>query len=337
MFKEKLDKYGINNECFPIHRLTRNRNILLRYVLFFLPEIIILNRFFTKQTFEIVHCSGGSWQYKGLIAGKIAGAKTLWHLNDTGMPFLVRLLFRFIASRFVDGFIVAGKSVENYYLETFGLCGRPVFEIQAPVDTGYYRPSEAGYDETISKTKGLKVITLGNLNPTKGFEYFMSMAATLNLQYNDLHFFIIGPVLDSQKRYSDKLRKLKEDLHLNNLYFYGFCQDVRSVLNSADIYVCSSIAEASPLSVWEAMSMEKGIVSTDVGDVGRFLADEESGFIVPTEDPRRLAAKVGILIENPELRSDFGKKAREAAKKYLDINVVARRHIEAYHSILTMR
>ena len=50
---------------------------------------------------------------------------------------------------------------------------------------------------------------------------------------------------------------------LINIYFINSRRDVRPLLKRFDIYVCSSDNEASPLSVWEAMSMKKPIVSTD--------------------------------------------------------------------------
>ena len=35
-----------------------------------------------------------------------------------------------------------------------------------------------------------------------------------------------------------------------------------------------------PLSVWEAMSMEKAIVSTDVGDIKKFINNGNNGLVV---------------------------------------------------------
>ena len=49
--------------------------------------------------------------------------------------------------------------------------------------------------------------------------------------------------------------------------------DLEKEIIIIDIYICTSNNEASPLSVWEAMSMEKAIISTDVGDVGKFIDD----------------------------------------------------------------
>ncbi|PXF56180.1 MAG: hypothetical protein C4B58_14470 [Deltaproteobacteria bacterium] len=333
-FQQRLDKYGIHNICLPLHRLTKDKKHLFQYFIFFFYELFVLYRFLKKEKFDIIHCSGGAWQYKGVIAGKMAGIKTLWHLNDTYMPYFLRFLFHILASRCADGFIVAGKRVEEYYIRKLGSIEKSLFEIQAPVDTSFFDPAQAHYDSKIQKKNSVHIVSVGNVNPLKGYEYFIQMGRLLNRQYDNLNFFIVGPHFDSQKAYSDKLHKLCDELGMKNLYFSGSCQDVRSVLKMADIYVCSSTTEASPLSVWEAMSMEKAIVSTNVADVSRFISNGENGFIVPTKDPEALAKKVSLLIKDTDLRKSFGRKARETAKKCLDIQIVVERHVEAYRTIL---
>ena len=337
LFKQKLDAYGIRNICLPLHRLTKDKKHLMAYFLFFFYEIMYLYLFFKREQFDIIHCSGGSWQFKGIIAGVLAGSKTLWHLNDTGMSSFFRWMFCLIAPKFADGLIVAGKRVREYYVKQLGIQKIPVFEVQAPVNTNYFDPSKRDCDKTIVNVNGLKIVIVANVNPTKGLDYFMHMAASLNKRYKKLNFFIVGPVYDTQESYSKTLSKLQDRLRLDNLQFYGVCRDVPSVLNAADIFVFSSISEASPMSVWEAMSMGKAIVSTDVGDVACFLKNEETGFVVPTKDAEALANKVSVLVENPDLRRKFGKKAREAACKYLDINVTTQKHMQAYRTVLNQR
>lgn len=333
LFKQKLDAYGIRNIRMPLHRLTKDKKHFFAYFVCFFYEIIYLYLFFKSEQFDIIHCSGGSWQFKGIIAGKLSGSKTLWHLNDTEMPFFIRWFFRLIAPKIADGLIVSGKRVRDYYIERIALYNLLVVECLPPVNTDRFDPSKVEYDKSISEADGLKIVTVANISPPKGLDYFIHMVAHLNRHYERLDFFIVGPVYDTQKRYSKTLSELRDKLKLNNLQFYGACRDVPSVLKAADIFVCTSLSESGPMCVWEAMSMEKAIVSTDVGEVARFLKNEEIGFIVPTKDAEALAHKVGILIENPDLRERFGKKAREAAKKYLDVEVVAMKHMEAYRAV----
>ena len=110
-------------------------------------------------------------------------------------------------------------------------------------------------------------------------------------------------------------------------------EDVRSLLKSMNIYICTSKNESSPLSVWEAMSMEKAIVSKDVGDVSKFIKNGVNGFIVRASNTDNFAKSVEKLILNSKLRKKFGKKSREIAKKKLDLNACGKLHYIAYKSI----
>lgn len=332
-FREKLKKSGTTYYEFNLHRLTRSGSGLLTYFVFFLWEIILLWRHIRRKRYEIIHCSGGAWQIKGVIAGKFAGSTVIWHLNDTSMPIYIRCVFRLL-SPLADGFVVAGTRVKTYYLSNFAI-NKPVFEIQAPVDTTVFDPGIPGLQKPIIDGSRLRVVTVCNVNPLKGLEDFIAMAAMLQNEFGQrLDYFIIGPIFDSQKKYAAQLKKRIVELQLSNVSFHGAAKNVPAMLKSADIYVCSSIAEASPTALWEAMAMKKAIVSTDVGDVRRFLQDDIAGYIVPVRDVYSMASAVARLVEAPSKRRRLGCAARKVVLKNLDLQVCAKKHSRMYTSIL---
>jgi len=130
------------------------------------------------------------------------------------------------------------------------------------------------------------------------------------------------------------LKKMVTNLSVDNIEFIGSVSDVRPLLKRFDIYVCSSDFESSPISVWEAMSMEKPIVSTNVGDVSQYIEDKKNGFIVNTKDYYMLAKRVVQLINNKQLCDNFGKKARLTAINNLDISISSKKHFDAYTSTI---
>jgi len=331
-FYSKLIQKDIQVKRLNLHRLTRHKPHLMGWFLFFIPEIISLYRYFKKNNIQIVHCNS-SWQMKAVIAGKLAGKRVVWHLNDTELPRVLKIIFNLVGS-LSDGFIVAGSSVYQYYLNGNRLQKKKFIEIQAPVDTVRLNPENVVESELISKDKGIKIMTMGTINPTKRMEDFIYVASILDKKNNRLYFYIVGAELDSQKQYMNQLKELVKYYGLNNISFLGARKDIPSILKAIDIYVCTSETEASPMSVWEAMAMEKAIVSTDVGDVKRFIKDGENGFVVPPRDAKALAEKVGILIENESLRIKFGKLARAVAVKELDVAICADKHRRFYLEVL---
>ncbi len=332
-FYDKLGRVGVKRRRLPLRRLTRAKADLIRYVVFFVPEVVILRRFLAAGRFDVVHCNG-AWQIKGPVAGKLAGVRVIWHLNDTRRSRLIQWFFRLVGSRFCDGFIFAGEKAKMHYRPAPAASRKPCMVIQAPVDTIRFSPDPEPLDDPAPESRGLMIVTVANINPAKGLEYFIEMAGRLNRSFLDLRFFIIGRLFENQKTYFDRLTRLTRARQVDNLFFIQDVDDVRPFLEQADIYVCSSIHEASPMSVWEAMAMAKPIVASDVGDVARFIKDGENGFIARPGDSAALARKVALLVKDEGVRKMFAAGARRIAIENLDIEICVAKHVRAYRAVL---
>jgi len=332
-FQNMLKEDSIPYRPLTLSRLAKGKKDLLRYLGSFPFELLSLYTLFRKSRFDVVHCSGGAWSVKGIIAARLAGTPVLWHLNDTMSPWPVRLLFRMLR-HMADGFIVSGRRVEEYYLKDSWKNSKPVFEVPPPVDCNLFDPGKGAIGTNPEPHSGVTILTVGNVNPVKGLEYFVEMARLLNDRYSCLSFIIAGSIFQSQEKYARKLFDRIKESGVDNIVFAGGSNNVRDLLSQADIFVCTSLSEAGPLSVWEAMAMEKAIVSTDVGDVSRYLEDGVTGFLVPAREPSLMAERVSRLVDSNELRKQFGTGARITARKSLDIDKSARSTLLAYCSMI---
>ncbi len=335
IFSKEISGAGINKTPLAITRLSKEKKILARYLAFFLVEVFCLFRFFRKHKFDLIHVNG-SYQFKVAIAGKLSGIPVVWHLNDTKMQAIVKNICIKIAKYCASGFIVAGQRVYDFYIRGTKLEQKPYTEIHAPVDVNVFDPESVSADSKVIQSHGTKIVTVSGINPTKGLEYFIEMASKLQAEHRDLCYFVAGAEFSSQKQYYQYLKDLIFQSKLTNkkLSFLGMVNDVPALLQAADICVFTSISEASPTSIWEAMSMGKAIVTTDVGSVNQYIVDGISGFVVPVKDVDALFEKVDILIKNPLLRKKFGQKARLVAEKNLDISIAAAKHASFYKRIV---
>ena len=83
-------------------------------------------------------------------------------------------------------------------------------------------------------------------------------------------------------------------------------------LASADVYVSTSLSDAGlAASTAEAMACELPVVITDFGDNRKWVEDGVNGFIVPLKNPKTLAEKIIYLLENEDVRKEFGKRNRK--------------------------
>lgn len=335
-FRERCDAIGVPYITLPITRVTKEWRVAVRYVIFSCFEVLRLTRVLKKGRFDLVLASGGSWQFKTVLAAKLAGKKVLWRLNDTSMPGFILRLFS-IVSILADGFVFNSERTRSYYGPLIRQ-GRPEFVIPSPVDMDKFDPAVEYYgdEELIAKWTGKLVIgTIANVSYIKGLDILIQSAAVLKERTGvDIRFVIIGNKYPSQRSYFEKLQELCKKLDINNIDFVGGCPDVRPLLHRVDIYLCSSRAESSPISVWEAMAMAKPVVSTDVGDVPLYVQNGYSGFIVAAGDSAGMAEKIAQLAADEDMRHEFGKRARETAVRELNPKRCADRHLAAYTAIL---
>ena len=325
---EHLGDAGIEVRAVAITRLSLHPATLLRYVLRFPLEILLLRRVLREVDPDVVHVNG-SYQFKAALAARLAGRRVAWHLNDTMMPWPVRAAFRLTAWVCADAFIVAGQRVRTYYLDAGLERDLPVAEIHAPVDHERFRP----VDRPSPREDGdLVVGTVANVNPTKGLEFFVRAAAKVRAEHPGVRFRIAGAELDSQRSYAAALREEADRAGLLDgaLEFVGPVRDVPAFLAECDVCVFTSIAEASPTAVWEALACGRPVVTTDVGSVPRHVEEGVSGFVVPVGDVDAIADRVARLLADPTLRERFGGAGRAHAVDALSLDRAAELHREFY-------
>jgi len=336
-FSKELSRAGVSSSALNITRLSSEKRFLFKYISCFFVEVARLYLLFRKNKFDLIQVNG-SQHFKGALAAVMAGIPVVWVIEDTLMNQVVKRICTIIAKFTASGVIVTGKRVYDYYIRRSQLEAKPCIEIHPPVDTTVFDPKHVLEDERINQFRGKKIVTVSGINPTKGLEYFIQMASILLKRYDDLHFFVAAANFRSQRKYYDYLKRLTASHNLTerNFTFLGMVDDIPSLLQSADIFVFTSISESGPMAVWEAMSMGKPVVTTDVGSVNQIIEDGVSGFIVPIREPKALSEKVEVLLINPALRQKMGAKARRIAQKMLDVSIAAEKYACFYKRILSL-
>ena len=337
-FASELLKAEVKNTSLDITRLSKEKYTLLKYIFCFLPEIFLLFLFFRKQKFDLVQVNG-SQQFKGAIAAKLARIPVIWLIEDAMMTSIVKKICLFLARITASGIIVVGERVYDYYIKGTCLKNKPIVEIHPPVDTVVFNSHSVKPYKYPEKYKGMKIVTVSGINPTKGLEYFIEMASELVKKHHDLLFLIAAPHFKSQDSYFKHLMKIIESSNLtnDNIKFLGMIDDVPGFLKSADIFVFTSISESGPMAVWEAMAMSKPIVTTNVGSISKYIVNEESGFIVPIKNSMALSEKVDLLINDKALREKMSAKVRSIVTKKLDVSIAAKKYANFYRKILSIK
>jgi glycosyltransferase involved in cell wall biosynthesis len=105
---------------------------------------------------------------------------------------------------------------------------------------------------------------------------------------------------------------------------------VPAELNQFDIYVASSRRESFGVAVIEASACERPVVVSDTGGLPEVVAHGKTGFIVPRENPTKLAEAMIDLIRRPDLRIEFGRNGRQLVKEKYEWQSSVDQMIELY-------
>tara|TARA_S200000501_G_scaffold378862_2_gene444314 strand:+ start:1784 stop:2914 length:1131 start_codon:yes stop_codon:yes gene_type:complete len=328
--KKLFDSNNVDyEETFFLSRLSREPIRVMRYIIFFIPEIIFLIIHFSLSKEKVIYCAGGSWQIKGAISGFLARKVVIWHLNDTYVPKIIKIIFTIISS-LANGYIYASEATKDYYADA--VKERENMVIQAPVDENKFRASSRDY--YLNNKEIINVGTVCNVNPLKNLEDFIEVARVLSKSSTQKFYFkIIGPIFDSQNEYKNKLLNLINKYNLTNIELSGPSYNVEDELKKLDIFLFTSKTESSPISVWEAMMMGLPIVSYRVGDVGKYVQNNLNGFTAEIFDTKKLVKGINQIIEK-DLSLKMSRTSEEVAHKYFSSKKCAQLHIEYIENLV---
>ncbi|BDA70170.1 glycosyl transferase, group 1 [Calothrix sp. PCC 7716] len=120
-----------------------------------------------------------------------------------------------------------------------------------------------------------------------------------------------------------------------NVQFLGPRRDIVNLMNAADTYLMSSAWEGMPLVLLEAAATGLPIVATDVGGIPETVLDNETGFLVPPNNPEALSAAMQKLMDMPQVdRLEMGKKGRKYVLANYSTNKIVDKWEELYWKIL---
>lgn len=178
-----------------------------------------------------------------------------------------------------------------------------------------------------SEPQEQRVVATARIDPLKDIETFLEMASLVHETNPRARFTVHGRVAD--QAYFAKCLKLRHDLGLDDVVDMGAeSENVLEAYHAATVVVLTSVSEAFPYSILEAMSCGKAIVATDVGGVREAL--EGSGALVSPGDAEALAREVRRMLGDPALRAELGARARATIVEKFRVDHTIARYLDLY-------
>jgi len=105
------------------------------------------------------------------------------------------------------------------------------------------------------------------------------------------------------------------------------------VVAAAQVAVCCSDFEGTPLSVMEYMAAGRPVVATRVGGLPEMIRDGIEGLLVERRDPAGLADALAEVLGDPDRAREMGTRALDRQRREFDLETTVRDLEELYEML----
>ena len=152
-----------------------------------------------------------------------------------------------------------------------------------------------------------------------------------NVERNPKQIAYVGR--DSFEKGTDILRKIESQINGT----VKFCTDLpwdetMKILKASQMLVVPSRTESIPQVIKEAFYLKVPVIATNVGGIPELVVHQETGILVPPEDPEKLMIAINNLLDNEESRRNFANNAFEFINKNFSWDVLLEKYTNLYES-----
>ena len=177
------------------------------------------------------------------------------------------------------------------------------------------------------------VATVGRQEFQKGQWHLLEATASL-IQLNPSFRLLIA---GRRGNASQKLEDVIRTSGLNGeVRFLGHRDDAPEILAAADVFVFPSLYEGLGGALIEAMALGLPVVASDLPAIREVVEAGRSAVLVPPGSSQALAAAVGVLMADPQLRRTMGERGRQIFRERFTLERSATSMLELFTDVATM-
>jgi glycosyltransferase involved in cell wall biosynthesis len=235
--------------------------------------------------------------------------------------------------------VVNAEAVKNYLISE-GISDKKINVIYNGLDLERLTPKQTNRHELLNEfglptVENARFITLvANLrHDVKNQPMFLRTAKKVFHEFPNAHFVLAG-----EGDLKESLETLAKELQIvENIHFIGRCTKVPELLSLSFACVLTSFNEGFSNSILEYMSAGRPVVATNVGGASEAIIENETGFLVKSDDDEAMSKRLIELLQDEEKATNFGKKAREIVVEKFSIQAQLNKTIELYENLSTKK
>jgi glycosyltransferase involved in cell wall biosynthesis len=171
-------------------------------------------------------------------------------------------------------------------------------------------------------------LAVGRLERAKGFDVLLQALSLVHTQMNNVIVLIAG---GGSERVKLDAQASALGLGAELVRFLGVRDDVPNLMAAADALVVPSRWEGLPMVLLEAASAGLPVVATDVGGNAEVIVDQETGLLVPPDDPEALGvALVRMANLAPDVKDEMATRGHRLVQERYALGTVVDTWLDLY-------
>jgi len=291
-------------------------------------------KFLRDNNIEIVHTHDFYTNVFGIAAArlanvkcKIASKRETSAVRSKAQKIIEKRIFKM-----ADRIVANSEAVKNYLISE-NVAADKIKVIYNGLDAARLTPTQTNRTKireslNLPIDENAKFITLvANLrHEVKNQPMFLRAAQKVLQKFPDAHFVLAG-----EGDLKTNLENLAKELEIEkNTHFIGRCTQIPELLSISYVCVLTSFAEGFSNSIIEYMSAGKPVVATEVGGAVEAIIENETGFLVESNDDEAMANRLIELLENEEKAVKFGEKAKQIVEEKFSMRNQLDKTLELY-------
>ena len=179
------------------------------------------------------------------------------------------------------------------------------------------------------KQNDVVLLFVGRNLKRKGLEY--AIKALHTVKRNNIKLVVCGGDDEYHRNLVDRLNENER------VMFMGDVKNAEEYYKMADVFVFPTFYEGFSFATLEAASSELPIIATKANGTEDLVENGKNGFLLKSRNPKELADKIKLLVNNAKLRKQMGKKARETVVKKFAWNIIAKQILEVFEKIKVIK
>jgi glycosyltransferase involved in cell wall biosynthesis len=248
------------------------------------------------------------------------------HLHGLRFGYYERYrLSNIILKTAADLYLSISKQIQRE-LAILGIPRNRIVYFPNAVNTKVFYPGEK-LDDTI--------LYVGRITPDKGLHILLR---SLSYVKRPVRLVIIGPPDWSSEycRNIFQLIKSENSKGKHKVEYLGRVDQTELIqwYQRASIFVLPSFYEPFAVAILEAMSCGTPVISTYAGGIPEVVKNGETGILVPTNNPFKLAEAIDYLLDNIDVRIKIGQAARRRVAENFALEVLVKKLREIYEKVV---